>query len=89
MTAPEFPLYDVPRRCACGNEWMSKSFTAPTDGEGMRPGTCEDCVAKNDARQDEMTRRAPPVPRPTPKAKTRSGDEYPDERLHREAWYEQ
>lgn len=70
MTAPAFELYDVPRRCACGREWVSKSFTPVAEGEVLpRRGTCATCNAREEEQLRDLTRRAPSQGQPMPKPK--------------------
>lgn len=80
MTAPVFTLYRVPRRCTCGTEWVGNAFTPLADGEPTpRPGMCAACVERGEARQLEMTRRAPaqgqPMPKPRPTREREPGEE--------------
>jgi hypothetical protein len=46
----DFELYDVPKQCACGNQWVGKSWTPIGEGETMpRGGRCDQCIAKEEA----------------------------------------
>jgi hypothetical protein len=51
-------VYDVPRRCQCGAEWLGKSFVALALGETMpRTGMCDRCLAVEEARTKALSRR--------------------------------
>jgi hypothetical protein len=60
-----FPLFDVPKQCACGNQWVGKSLKPVGAGETLpRGGICEQCIAKEEARAAEaqVAQRRPTRP---------------------------
>lgn len=58
-----FPLFDVPKQCACGNQWVGKSLKPLAVDETLpRPGTCDTCLAATDARNAAQQRKATPRP---------------------------
>lgn len=62
MAADPLPLYEVLRRCACGAEWMGKSFVPQKPDEPARTATCEAC-----GHQWELLTEALQRPLPEPK----------------------
>lgn len=77
---PLLMIYDVRRYCACGTEWMGKTFVKPAEEEVCR-GMCATCLKADEARlaalMHPVVDRGPS--KDTTLARPKSAGEYDDQ----------